>query len=326
MKDVLTPEEVDALLRDVSSGRIETGSGNRFNPESVQEFDLSVTQWNTQHKLPDLSYVNELFVRHFQTSLQKQLTGGIEISLEASKSESFADYLAAQQMPASLNAAYTPELKDQTLVVLDAELVLNYVTVFFGGAIGAAKAMERDFTVTEQNASQKMIIQAFNDLAQAWESVSTLSFQTPHSESDPNFCTTYQPTEVVISSRFTVHLADERLGCIDVVMPLACLEPLHETLASSRYGLSKSQHSDWSAVLEQHVRNTHIELASVLTTCKMNLRDLVRLRPGDTLPIELPEHIELTAGSVPLFEGRFGTSNGHNAIHILQRIPSRAQT
>ena len=73
MKDVLTQEEVDALLRDVSNGNIETGKGPRFNPEDVKDFDLSAMESAGHDNKPDIEFVNEVFARYFQHSIRKLL-------------------------------------------------------------------------------------------------------------------------------------------------------------------------------------------------------------------------------------------------------------
>ena len=50
---------------------------------------------------------------------------------------------------------------------------------------------------------------------------------------------------------------------------------------------------------------------------QISLRELVRLAPGDIIPIEPPQHVTLLVGEVPLYRGRFGVSQGRNALKIL---------
>ena len=50
---------------------------------------------------------------------------------------------------------------------------------------------------------------------------------------------------------------------------------------------------------------------------QISLRELVRLSPGDIIPIEAPQQVTLLAGDVPLYRGRFGVSQGRNALKIL---------
>jgi flagellar motor switch protein FliM len=60
-----------------------------------------------------------------------------------------------------------------------------------------------------------------------------------------------------------------------------------------------------------------VETRAILTQAQISLRELVRLTPGDIIPIEAPQHVTLLAGEVPLYRGRFGVSQGRNALKII---------
>jgi len=45
----------------------------------------------------------------------------------------------------------------------------------------------------------------------------------------------------------------------------------------------------------------------------------VRLVPGDVIPIEAPQDVRLLAGDVPVYRGKFGISQGRNALKIIAR-------
>ncbi len=320
MKDVLTQEEVDALLRDVSNGNIETGGGVKFNPEDVRDFDLSTMESVGRDSKPDVEFVNEVFARYFQHSIRKLLNDQLDVTAGESRLEKFADYLVAQSRPTSLNVTTVPQIDGQVMFVLDSNLILNYVNLYFGGALGSPIELDRDFTATEAGVARKLLQQACTNLAAAWEGIVSMEFENIQTESNPKFSTAYSPTDILVVSRFDVQMEEEPLGTLEVLIPTSCLVPLKKKLENSNKGDQVSKQARWAAILEQHVKDTNVELSSVLTTLKVNLRDLVRLRPGDVLPIELPESVELASDSVPLFRGKFGTSNGHNAIHITERI------
>ena len=55
---------------------------------------------------------------------------------------------------------------------------------------------------------------------------------------------------------------------------------------------------------------------------ELSLRELVRLSPGDIIPIEPPQEVTLLAGDVPLHRGRFGVSQGRNALKIIPGGPA----
>lgn len=320
MKDVLTQEEVDALLRDVSNGNIETGKGPRFNPEDVKDFDLSAMESTGRDSKPDIEFVNEVFARYFQHSIRKLLNDQLDVTAGDTRLEKFADYIVAQSRPTSLNATTVPQLDGQVMFVLDSHLILNYVNLYFGGGLSAPVELDRDFTATETGVARKLLGQACTNLAAAWQGIISMEFENMQTESNPKFSTAFSPTDVLVVSKFDIQMEEEPLGMLEVLIPTSCLAPLKKQLENSNKGDQLSKQARWSAILEQHVKGTNVELSSVLTTLKVNLRDLVRLRPGDILPIELPETVELATDTVPLFKGTFGTANGHNAIHITERI------
>jgi flagellar motor switch protein FliM len=73
-------------------------------------------------------------------------------------------------------------------------------------------------------------------------------------------------------------------------------------------------------VLAASLQLASIETRAVLTEAKISLGELVKLAPGDVIPIEAPDRVTLLAGDVPLYTGRFGVSQGHNALRIISGV------
>ena len=65
------------------------------------------------------------------------------------------------------------------------------------------------------------------------------------------------------------------------------------------------------------LQDAQLDTRAVLAQAQISLRELVRLSPGDIIPIEAPQQVTLLAGDVPLYRGRFGVSQGRNALKIL---------
>ena len=47
------------------------------------------------------------------------------------------------------------------------------------------------------------------------------------------------------------------------------------------------------------------------------------MRPGDVIPISMPEFASVYAEDVPVFRGRMGNANGHKAIRFEQLMRTR---
>jgi flagellar motor switch protein FliM len=111
-------------------------------------------------------------------------------------------------------------------------------------------------------------------------------------------------------------------GSIDWLLPDALLAPIREALASDGGKAPLPKHDPWTPALGAALQEAEIEIRAVLARARISLRELVSLAPGDIIPIEAPQDVTLMAGEVPLRHGRFGVSQGRNALKILPGGPA----
>jgi flagellar motor switch protein FliM len=58
----------------------------------------------------------------------------------------------------------------------------------------------------------------------------------------------------------------------------------------------------------------------VLLETEMKLRDIMKFREGDVIPMEIPEQVTLKSKDVPIFRGQLGMHKGNAAIKILKQV------
>jgi flagellar motor switch protein FliM len=121
--------------------------------------------------------------------------------------------------------------------------------------------------------------------------------------------------------KFTVEFAAHS-GRIDWILPETLLAPVREMLASQGGGVPVRKHEIWAPALGTALQEAQLETRAILAQAQISLRELVRLTPGDIIPIDAPQHVTLLAGEVPLYSGRFGVSQGRNALKILPGGPT----
>ena len=108
-----------------------------------------------------------------------------------------------------------------------------------------------------------------------------------------------------------------RSGGIDWFLPEALLAPVRETLAAAGGQSTVRKQEAWAPALTWGCKDAELDTRAILAETQISLRELVRLAPGDIIPIEAPQQVTLLAGDVPLYRGRFGVSQGRNALKIL---------
>jgi flagellar motor switch protein FliM len=105
-------------------------------------------------------------------------------------------------------------------------------------------------------------------------------------------------------------------------LPETLLAPVREALAAEGGQTVLRKQDAWAPVLTTALQDAEVDTRAILAQARISLRDLVRLSPGDIIPIEAPQQVTLFAGDVPLYLGRFGVSQGRNALKILSGASS----
>jgi len=121
--------------------------------------------------------------------------------------------------------------------------------------------------------------------------------------------------------RFNVEIGAQS-GLIKWLIPEPMFAPVREALASEGGATVARKQEVWAPVLGAMLQEAQLETRAILAQAAISLRELVRLTPGDIIPIEAPQHVTLLAGDVALYRGRFGVSQGRNALKILAGGPT----
>ena len=318
--DILSQDEIDALLHGVDSGDIDTDANPFPADGQARVYDFATQERIVRGRMPTLDMINERFARYLRVHLFNMLRRSSEISVIGTRVTKFSEYLHSLYVPTSLNLIRVSPLHGTALVVFDPKLVFGLVDNFFGGDGRFYSRIEgRDFTPMEMRVIQNLLDAAFEDLQKAWEPVMQLSFEFINSEVNPQFANIVSPTEIVVINDFHVEL-DGGGGNLHVTFPYAMIEPIREQLdtglQSDRSGVDKR----WQNALKEELPTVQVEISSVLAETTLTVEELLEIRPGDVLPIELPESVVLHVEDIPLFRGKFGVANGCNSIKIEQLI------
>jgi flagellar motor switch protein FliM len=320
VQDLLSQEEIDALLHGVDDGEIEVDE--EVESEDAKSWDLTSQDRIVRGRMPTLEMINARFARYTRISLFNLLRRGSDVVAGSTQVVKFGEYIHTLYVPTSLNMVRITPLRGNALFILDAKLVFKLVDNFFGGDGRNAKIEGREFTPTEIRVVQLVLKQAFIDLKEAWTGVMDIDFELVSTEVNPSLANIVSPSEVVIVNTFHIEL-DGGGGDLHITLPYAMIEPIREQLDSGIQ--SEADHLDerWGRALKQEVMNCDVNLNCKLVERDIPLRDLVDLNAGDVIPVEMPDEIVLTANEVPMFHTELGVVGENLALKILSILPRR---
>lgn len=316
MSDLLSQDEIDALLDGVEGGAVETGADEPLDPNAVIHYDFTQQDRIVRGRLPTLEMVNDRFARYFRTGVFSVLRKTCEVSVLGVKMVKFAEYVHGLAVPSNLNLVRIKPLRGTALAVFEPRLVFTVIDNFFGGdGRYHARIEGRDFTPTENRVIQILLAELFKAMSEAWAPVLALEFEYLNSEINPQFANIVSPTETVVVSRFHVEL-DGGGGEIHLTLPYAMVEPIRTLLDAGVQSDRVDRDDRWTENLHEELLDAEVELSSLLLETELSIGEFLELRPGDVIPVQLPDLTTVFAEDVPIFRGRYGQANGRKAIRF----------
>ena len=320
VQDLLSQDEIDALLHGVDDGLVQTKMA--AEPGSVKSYDLTSQDRIVRGRMPTLEMINERFARYTRISMFNMLRRSADVAVGGVQVMKFGEYVHSLYVPTSLNLVKIKPLRGTALFILDAKLVFKLVDNFFGGDGRHAKIEGREFTPTELRVVRMVLEQAFIDLKEAWQAIMEVNFEYINSEVNPAMANIVGPSEAIVVSTFHIEL-DGGGGDLHVTMPYSMIEPVREMLDAGFQSDLDDQDERWVKALREDLLDVDVPLSATVARRQLRLRDILHMQPGDVIPVELPEELIMRANGVPSFKVKLGSHKGNLALQVIEPINRR---
>lgn len=312
--DLLSQDEIDALLHGVDSGAVDVEPPPA--PGEARPYDFASQERIIRGRLPTLEMINERFARTWRIGLFNLLRRSADLSVRGIDMIRFGEYMHSLHVPTNINLVKMKPLRGTGIVMFEPRLVFTVVDNFFGGNGKYHTRIEgREFTPTEMRVIQLLLKQTFSDFAEAWAPVMNVEFEYMNSEVNPHFANIISPREYIVVCRFHVELEGGG-GELHLALPWSMLEPIREQLDAGVQSDRVEKDENWTSALHAQLQDVAVDLKSTLATRQISLRELSKLKVGDVIPIDLKPGVPVHVEHLPLFSGEFGVHNGKNAVKI----------
>jgi flagellar motor switch protein FliM len=317
MQDLLSQDEIDALLHGVDDGDID--EDEEVSAEGVKTYDITSQDRIVRGRMPTLEMINERFARYTRISMFNFLRRSADVACGGVQIMKFGEYVHTLYVPTSLNLVKIRPLRGTALFILDAKLVFQMVDNFFGGDGRHAKIEGREFTPTEIRVVQMVLAQVFTDMKEAWGNVMDIDFEYVGSEVNPSMANIVSPSEVVVVSTYHIEL-DGGGGDLHMTIPYSMIEPIREMLDAGVQSDVDEVDERWINSLRHDIVGAQVPVNGKIVERSISLRDIVNLKAGDVIPVDIKEEFILQANGVPVFSGKLGVVNDNLAVKINKPI------
>ncbi|MGV3593028.1 MAG: flagellar motor switch protein FliM [Gammaproteobacteria bacterium] len=310
MSDVLSQNEIDALLHGVDDGLV----GQKSEVEASKDYelyDLTSGIYRVKGWIHDIKIVDERIQSNLSISLLGLLHKSVEVRRDEIRIQKFGDYIKTLYVPTSVNTFTLQGLSGYAAVVLDAKLVYALVNIFFGG--GGARHVQiegREFTLTEQRVIQLILKSIVEAIKAGWKALADVGFKLVETEMNPAAISAYSVTDVLMVRPFKVNF-DGGGGEIQLLMPGSVIDSIFKNKSNQIAEARAKQ------VLRKRALHFGTTVTGELSGAKLTIGELFRLARGDIISFDSPERVDVMINGVPKFKARMGEVNGKVGLKIL---------
>jgi flagellar motor switch protein FliM len=312
---ILNQDEIDGLLGfSLTDLSLNDNSGIRAIIDSAMV---------SYERLPMLEIVFDRLVRLMTTSLRNFTSDNVEVSLDRITSVRFGDYLNSIPLPAILAVFKAEEWENFGLFTVNSSLIYSIIDVLLGGRRGqsAIRIEGRPYTTIETNLVKRMIEVVMADAELAFKPLSPVKFNIDRLETNPRFAAISRPANAAILVRLRIDMED-RGGNIELLLPYATIEPIRAVLLQMFMGEKFGRDQIWEGHLATEIGQAEIGVDAVLYEARLPLKQMMNLKVGDTLTLELRPDALVTVrcGNVALTEGRMGRVGDRVAVRVTKPL------
>ena len=311
---ILTQEEIDALLSAMDSGEVDLEEEAKSETEVVA-YNLTSQNIMLRDQFYALEEVYDKFATLFEAHLSSVLQRSMEVEFVSTEMVKYQECISAFSSPTSFTVFTMDPLIGSAMLAIEPRLVYSLIDCMFGGD-GKPTERMREFTLIEQRMVRRFASEVLTNLQQAWTTIDPISIAIKRAEIKPEFVHLASPNDLMVVIVFAVK-GREFSGNIHLCIPYLMLEPIKDKL-SSKYLRGKNQEHTWSEQLEMLLQDTPVTIIAELGITSRSVKDLLDLQVNDVLQLNTgPEDlITLTVDHVPKYLGFPGIIKGNRAVEI----------
>ena len=320
LSEILSQAEIEALLNSLSGDAAAPVSdnaapspfgqapaptrANKTASTAYEVYDFRRPDKFSKDQLRTLQMLHETFARVAGSGLSGFLRNPVNIDLISLEQVPYEEYLRSIN-----NSVFTimsiPPLNGQAVLEMEFSIIFTMIDKLLGGP---GRAVERtSLTDIEQPLIRQMIERMFSALKTSWEGVVIVNPGIEALETSAQFVQIAPPTDIVISILFEIRVGETR-GAMSLCIPYMVLKPITTKLSAQKWFASGSrkQKPEYRRSLVHHIHAAPVECAIELGTCKLHVRDFLKLHKGDVIRLnQKAEHdITMHVSKTPKFEGR----------------------
>ena len=322
MGDILSQNEIDALLNQLSSGELDVEAITNVEEKPVRDYDFSrPTKFSKEH-LRTLEIIFEHYGRLISTNLPVLLRKNAQVTVASSETVTFSEFTNALSNPSILGIVAFEPLGGSIIIDLATNIAFAMIDRMLGGE-GEPINFSRDFSDIELSIIQKIMIMFTQLLRDPWRNVLDISPVLTRLETNPQFAQIIAPGEMIAVVTLNIRIGEVE-GFMNLCLPFMTLEDVMDRL-NTKYWFSTMQENkdeDAKENIEAMLKRVDIPVKAVLGTSQITVNDFMNLQVGDCIRLDarVDSDMNIYVGNIKKFTALPGASDDCYAVRVTSVI------
>ncbi len=322
MGDVLSQNEIDALLNALSSGELDVDEIKDSGEKQVKDYDFARPSKFSKEHLRTLEIIFEHYGRLLSTNLPVYLRKNVQIEVMNSEAVTYQEFSNALSNPVLLGIVNFAPLQGSIIIEMATNLGFAMVDRMLGGK-GDTLDKVREFSEIELLIIERIFIVCVNLLHEPWQNVLHITPRLERIETNSQYAQIISPSEMIAIVTISMKIGDIE-GLMNICLPFITLEDVIDKL-NTKYWYANMQEyddTDYGEAIEILIRKAQIPVKAVLGTSTISVSDFSMLQIGDVIRLDrgAEEELDVYVGNIKKFTALPGASGDNYAVRITEVI------
>lgn len=322
MSDILSQNEIDALLKQLSEGDLDVDQIQGEDEKQVKNYDFSrPTKFSKEH-LRTLEIIFEHYSRLISTNLPVYLRKNVQVTVASSETVTFSEFSNALSNPSVLGIVNFAPLNGNIIIEIATNLCYAMLDRMLGGS-GQPLEKSRDFSDIELTILQKLLVMFTQLMREPWKNVVEISPVLSRLETNPQFAQVIAPSDMIAIVTLNMKIGDVE-GMVNICLPFFTLEDVMDKL-NTKYWFSTMQENHdehYEEYIESMIRRVDVPIKAVLGKSTISVNDFLNLQVGDCIRLDsrVDTDMDVYVGNIKKFTALPGTERDSYAVQITSVI------
>ena len=322
MGDVLSQNEIDALLNALSSGELDVDEIKDSGEKQVKDYDFARPSKFSKEHLRTLEIIFEHYGRLLSTNLPVYLRKNVQIEVMNSEAVTYHEFSNALSNPVLLGIVNFAPLQGSIIIEMATNLGYAIVDRMLGGK-GEALEKPREYSEIELLILERIFVVCVNLLHEPWQNVVEIHPRLERIETNSQYAQIISPSEMIAIITINVKIGDVE-GLMNICLPYITVEDVIDKLNTKYWYANMQQYdeTDYADAIEVLIRKAQIPLKAVLGSSTISVSDFSMLQVGDIIRLDrkAEEELDVYVGNIRKFTALPGASGDNYAVRVTEVI------